>query len=137
MCTKAKTTYPLSRRTPYSECPRCPRPSPPAHRPADSSERIGFSPPPRISYRGVKLPRVSAVLGRLDLRRGADLPQACVRYSASVIVSVIGVPTAPCGWILRCRRTVCRGGGVVTVGAVRVVVRVIVIGVRQYGAKRE
>jgi hypothetical protein len=35
----------------------------------------GFSPPPPISYCGVKLPRVSAPLGRFYLRRGADLPQ--------------------------------------------------------------
>ena len=36
--------------------------------------RSGFTPPYETSYRGVKLPRVSAALGRLDLRRGADLP---------------------------------------------------------------
>jgi hypothetical protein len=35
----------------------------------------GFSRRNEISYRGVKLPRVAAALGRLDLRRGADLPQ--------------------------------------------------------------
>src|SRR5215831_18007928 len=35
----------------------------------------GFPPPYGISYRGVKLPRVSAGFGRLGLRRGADLPQ--------------------------------------------------------------
>jgi hypothetical protein len=35
----------------------------------------GFSPPYDISYRGVKLPRVSAALGGSELRRGTDLPQ--------------------------------------------------------------
>jgi hypothetical protein len=35
----------------------------------------GFTPPREISYRGVKLHRVSAALRRSDLRRGADLPQ--------------------------------------------------------------
>jgi hypothetical protein len=37
--------------------------------------RSGFSPPPPISYRGVKLPEVSAALGRFELRHEADLPQ--------------------------------------------------------------
>src|SRR5215467_11977802 len=31
----------------------------------------GFTPPYEIPYRGMKLPRVSAALGRLDRRRGA------------------------------------------------------------------
>ena len=35
----------------------------------------GFTPPSEISYRRLKLPRVSAALGRFYLRRGADLPQ--------------------------------------------------------------
>jgi len=35
----------------------------------------GFAPPYEISYRGVKLPRVSAALGCFWLRRGAGLPQ--------------------------------------------------------------
>jgi hypothetical protein len=35
----------------------------------------GFSPPYKISYRDVKLSRVSAALGRFELRREADLPQ--------------------------------------------------------------
>ena len=35
----------------------------------------GFTPPYDISYRGLKLPRVSAAIGRFYLRRGADLPQ--------------------------------------------------------------
>jgi hypothetical protein len=42
-----------------------------------------------ISRRGVKLPRVSAALGRFDLPRGADLPQVgrpsrgtCLQFSA-------------------------------------------------------
>jgi hypothetical protein len=42
----------------------------------------GFTPPYDISYRGVKLSRLSAPVGRFCLRRGADLPQvgpcACV-----------------------------------------------------------
>ena len=41
--------------------------------------RSGFSPPPRISYRGLKLPRVSAALERSYLRRGAELPQVYTR----------------------------------------------------------
>ena len=45
-----------------------------------SPER-GFTPPYEISYRGVKLPKVSAALGCFDLRRGADLP--LVGYPAS------------------------------------------------------
>ena len=39
----------------------------------------GFSPPPGISYRGVKLPRVPAALERSYLRRGAELPQVYTR----------------------------------------------------------
>lgn len=35
----------------------------------------GFSPPYEISYRGLKLPRVSAAFRRRHLRRGTDLPQ--------------------------------------------------------------
>ena len=35
----------------------------------------GFIPPYDISYRGLKLPRVSAAFGRFELRREADLPQ--------------------------------------------------------------
>jgi hypothetical protein len=35
----------------------------------------GFSPPYEISYGGLKLPRVSAALGRFHLRRWAGLPQ--------------------------------------------------------------
>ena len=35
----------------------------------------GFSPPYEISYRDLKLPRVSAVFGGSELPRGADLPQ--------------------------------------------------------------
>jgi hypothetical protein len=35
----------------------------------------GFSPPHEISYRGVKLARVSAALGRFELLREADVPQ--------------------------------------------------------------
>jgi len=35
----------------------------------------GFSRPCHISYRGLKLPRVSAVFGRSGLRRETDLPQ--------------------------------------------------------------
>jgi hypothetical protein len=42
---------------------------------APRSPDRGFSRPYEISYRGVKLPRVSAALGRSDLRRGAALPQ--------------------------------------------------------------
>jgi hypothetical protein len=38
----------------------------------------GFSLPYKISYRAVKLPRVSAALGRFYLRRGADLPQVAI-----------------------------------------------------------
>src|SRR5215472_8938224 len=53
--------------------------------------------------------------------------------SASVIVAVIGAPTAPRRRIIRRRRIVSRGGWVV---AVRVVIRVIV-GVCQDGAERE
>ena len=40
-----------------------------------SAPRLGFSPPYEISYRGVKLPMVSAAFGRFQLRREADLPQ--------------------------------------------------------------
>jgi hypothetical protein len=39
------------------------------------SPRLGFSQPYEISYGGLKLPRVSAALGRSHLRSGADLPQ--------------------------------------------------------------
>jgi hypothetical protein len=35
----------------------------------------GFTPPNEISCRGVKLPRVSAAFGRLELRRKEELPQ--------------------------------------------------------------
>jgi hypothetical protein len=35
----------------------------------------GFNPPYEISYRGVKLPRISATLGPCYLRCGADLAQ--------------------------------------------------------------
>jgi hypothetical protein len=35
----------------------------------------GFSPPYKTSYRGLKLPMVSAAFGRFQLRREADLPQ--------------------------------------------------------------
>jgi hypothetical protein len=38
-----------------------------------------FSPPFDISYRAVKLPRVSAAFGRYYLRREADFPQVPVR----------------------------------------------------------
>jgi len=37
--------------------------------------RRGFRPPYDNSYRGVKLTRISAALGRYCLRRGVDLPQ--------------------------------------------------------------
>jgi hypothetical protein len=59
-------------------------------------------------------------------------------YSASVIISIIGTPTAPRGRVIRRRRIVRWGGwGVVAaVGAVRVVIRLIV-GVREDGAERE
>jgi hypothetical protein len=70
--------------------------------PADHHDQ-GFSGPSHISYRGVKLPGISAAFGEFYLRHGADLPQMGVRYSASVIVSVIGVPTAPCRRIVRRR----------------------------------
>jgi hypothetical protein len=40
-----------------------------------SSGDPGFSPPYRISHRGLKLPRVPAALGRCYLRSGTDLPQ--------------------------------------------------------------
>jgi hypothetical protein len=59
------------------------------------------------------------------------------RYSTSVIVMVIGAPTPPCGRIIRRRRIVRRGGWVVAVGAVRGIIRVIVVGVREHGAKRK
>jgi hypothetical protein len=43
--------------------------------PVLSPSSAGFSRPYDISYRRVKLPRVSAALGGSELRRGADLPQ--------------------------------------------------------------
>jgi hypothetical protein len=39
------------------------------------SPRLGFSPPYEISYRSLKLPRISAVLSASSCGRGADLPQ--------------------------------------------------------------
>ena len=51
-----------------------PRIGPSAPAPITPADR-GFSPPYEISYRGVKLPRVSAAFGRSYLRREADLPQ--------------------------------------------------------------
>ena len=54
--------------------------------------------------------------------------------SASVIISVIGVPTAPRRRIIRCRWIVRRGGWVVV--PVRVIIRAI-IGVRERRAERE
>ena len=56
---------------------RHPRISPVPHQrpgPARLADR-GFSQSYNISYRGLKLPRVSAALGRSELRHGADLPQ--------------------------------------------------------------
>jgi hypothetical protein len=52
---------------------RCPRIGPVP----DHLARLdrGFTPPYEISYRGLKLPRVSAAHGRSYLRRGADLSQ--------------------------------------------------------------
>ena len=48
------------------------------------------------------------------------------RYLTSVIVLVIGAPTAPCGRIIRRRWIVSWGGWVVAVVAVRVVIRIII-----------
>jgi hypothetical protein len=42
--------------------------------PARLADR-GFSRSYEISYRGLKLPRISAVLGRCHMRSGADFPQ--------------------------------------------------------------
>jgi hypothetical protein len=44
----------------------------------------GFSRRHRISYRGVKLPRVSAAFGRFYLRRGAGLPQVTQPFPALI-----------------------------------------------------
>jgi len=43
--------------------------------PAVARPNQGFIPSCHISYRGLKLPRVSAALGRSERRRGTDLPQ--------------------------------------------------------------
>src|SRR6202007_1702752 len=48
-----------------------------------------------------------------------------------------GVPAAPCGRVIRRRRIVRRSGWVIAVVAIRVIIRVIVVGVREHGAKRE
>src|SRR5215472_14897726 len=61
----------------------------------------------------------------------------CACHSTSVIVMVIGAPTAPCGRIVRRRRIVSRGGWIVAVVAVGIVIRVIVVRVRQHRAKSE
>ena len=45
-----------------------------------SASASGFTPPDEMSYRAVKLHRVSAALGASELRCGADLPQ--VRHPA-------------------------------------------------------
>src|SRR5215469_17512724 len=55
--------------------------------------------------------------------------------STSVVVPVSGAPTAPCGRIIRRWRIVRRGLRVVTVVAVRVVIRVIVVGVCEHRAE--
>ena len=46
-------------------------------------EVSGGSPPCEISYRGLKLPRFSAILGCFHLRRAADLPQVDRPWAAS------------------------------------------------------
>jgi hypothetical protein len=60
-------------RTPLSRVSQIP----PDWHPAafDPNTRSGFGRPNDISYRGLKLPRISAALGRCHLRAGADLPQ--------------------------------------------------------------
>ena len=50
----------------------------------------GFTRSYDISYRGVKLPRVSAALGRSYLRRGADLPQAGALAGLSSVIKLRG-----------------------------------------------
>jgi hypothetical protein len=66
-----------SQRTPPAPRQRQPRVGPTPHQragPALPADR-DFGSPYEISYRGVKLSRVSAGVGRFCLRRGADLPQ--------------------------------------------------------------
>jgi len=78
---------------------------------------------------------VSGCCGKQEARSSAaaQAPAAvCARYSTSVIVMVIGAPTPPCGRIIRRGWIVRRGGWVVAVVGVRVIV-----GVREHGAKRK
>jgi hypothetical protein len=73
----------------YSQHPskRRPRVGPVPHqRLAQPPPNRGFTPPYGISYRGVKLLRLSAALGRSDLRRGADLPQVPTNRSPRLTV---------------------------------------------------
>ena len=64
----------------------------------------------------------------------------CCNYSTSVVGTVIGAPTAPRGRIIRrrriipSRRIVCRGWRVV---AVRIIIRVRVVGICEHGPKRK
>src|SRR5262249_28077289 len=102
--------------------------------------RIGHPPsPPGVSVRPTRshtsvwnFRGVLRLSGRSTLRRGADLPQVCVRYSTSVRVTVIGAPAPPGGRIIRRWRIVGRGGWVVAVGGIWVIIRVIVVRVREH-----
>jgi hypothetical protein len=63
------------------------------------SPRLGFSQPYEISYRGVKLPRISAALGRCYLRHGSDLPQGGPRPPTMGGSTVqFERLTVECGW---------------------------------------
>ena len=82
----------------------------------------------------MKQQRSLECIGPFSLATAQTSALVRARYSTSVIVMIIGAPTAPRGRIIRRRWIVSRGGRVVDV---RVVIRVVVVGVCEHGTEGE